>query len=151
MPFAEAFTCGTALAGPLFLGQHSGTHVGHERSHTFYNEVSVALEEHPVLLTEAPKANRERMTETMFETSNVPAMYVAIQAFLSLYASGRTTGIVMDSVDGVSHTVSHLLFCSIFRLDSACGDLTEHLMKTLTNFSGEYDDSGSTTVHRKCF
>lgn len=30
--------------------------------------------------------------QIMFETFNVPAMYVAIQAVLSLYASGRTTG-----------------------------------------------------------
>ncbi|KAJ6332658.1 hypothetical protein OIU77_008674 [Salix suchowensis] len=41
------------------------------------------------------------MTRIMFETINVPAMYVAIQAVLSLYASGRTTGIVLDSGGGI--------------------------------------------------
>jgi len=106
--------------------------------HTYSKELRVDSSEHRVLLTEAPinpKSNKETMVRTQFEDFNVKGTYVAIQAMLSLYSSGRTTGVVLDSGDGVSHTVpiyeGYALPHAIRRLDLAGRELTTWMQQLL--------------------
>ncbi|RLO12237.1 hypothetical protein DYB28_011915, partial [Aphanomyces astaci] len=96
--------------------------------------LNITSDEHPVLLTEAPlnpAANRVKAAEVFFESFNAPAFFVSPQAVLSLYASGRTTGVVLDVGDGVSHVVpvyeSFTLPHAITRMDVAGRDVTNYL------------------------
>merc|ERR1712233_135782 len=92
--------------------------------------VMVGMGQKDAYVGDEAQAKRGKITQIMFETFNMPAMYVAIRAVLSLYASGRTTGIVMDSGDGVSHGVpvyeGYALPHAIVRLDLAGRELTDY-------------------------
>ncbi|TFY78929.1 hypothetical protein EWM64_g5083 [Hericium alpestre] len=104
----------------------------------YAEELGTLSEEHPVLLTEAPlnpRTNRDVAAQIFFDTFNVPALYISVQAVLSLYSSGRTTGIVLDSGDGVTHAVpvfeGFSMPHAIRRVDVAGRDVTDHLQLLL--------------------
>jgi len=108
-------------------------------------------ENQPVLLTEAPLnplKNREKMAEIMFETFGVPALNIALQAVLALYASGRTTGVVLDCGEGVTHVVpvveGYAIPRAIHRLDMAGRDLTARMLSLLTDKGHELEDDATT-------
>ncbi|CAE7805624.1 unnamed protein product [Symbiodinium sp. CCMP2456] len=106
--------------------------------HTFFDALRINPEDQACVVSEAPmnpKKNRERMVEMLFEKFSCPAAYIVIQAVMSLYSSGRTTGTVVDSGDGVTHTVpvyeGFALPHAIQRLDLAGRDLSEYMIKIL--------------------
>ncbi|GMR35700.1 hypothetical protein PMAYCL1PPCAC_05895, partial [Pristionchus mayeri] len=120
--------------------------------HVFFNSWRIDPQDHPILLTEAPlspRKNREKIAEIMFETFGFHATHINLPAVLSLYASGRTTGIVVDSGEGLTHAIpvfeGYALRHAIKRLTIAGGDLTDH-MRTLLRERGH---SLSTTAERE--
>jgi len=124
--------------------------------HCFYNELRIAPNEAKgVLLTEAPrnpKQNREKMVQIMFETFEVANVYVAIQAVMSLYSAGRTTGLVCDAGDGVSHTVpvfeGFSLPHAVEKMEIAGRVLTEYLVKLLLEAGHNYTSASEVQIVR---
>ncbi|XP_062857975.1 uncharacterized protein si:ch211-241j12.3 [Trichomycterus rosablanca] len=103
-----------------------------------FDQLRVCSEDHPVLLTEgvmSVKENQQRSVQIMFESFNVPLTYTALQPVLALYTTGRTTGVVFDSGDGVSHSVpvydGYSLPHAVQRFNLAGSDVTLHLKQLL--------------------
>lgn len=115
--------------------------------HIFAEHLQITPEEHAIILTETPRhyhlKNREKTLEYMFERFHAPAFYLANQAALSLYASGRNTGIVLDSGYEVTHSIPVLQgivqIDATFRLDIGGRDLGYLLMKQLEEANSSHN------------
>ncbi|XP_062898008.1 actin, clone 302-like [Mobula hypostoma] len=106
--------------------------------HVFYGELRASPDEHAVLLADgplAPGAQREKAAEVLFEGFRVPAMYVVPQPVLSLYSTGRTSGLVIEAGFGASYVApvveGYTLPHATQQIDVAGAALTEYLAKLL--------------------
>jgi len=103
-------------------------------------------EDHYFLLTEPPlnaPENREYTAEIMFESFNVPGLYIAVQAVLALAASWTSdkvtertlTGTVLDSGDGVTHVIpvaeGYVIGSSIKHVPIAGRSITQFVQQIL--------------------
>lgn len=111
----------------------------HLWDYAFYERLQEDTTGKKVLLTEPPMnplKNREKMCDLMFEKYQFGGVYVAIQAVLALYAQGLSSGVVVDSGDGVTHVIpvyeSVVLNHLTRRLDVAGRDVTRHLIDLLS-------------------
>lgn len=112
----------------------------------FFDYLRCDPEEHHVVLTEPPlnpPENREYAAEIMFETFNVPGLYIGVQAVLALAAAftqvapgERTlTGTVIDSGDGVTHVIpvaeGYVIGGAIKHIPLAGRDITAFVQQSL--------------------
>ncbi|XP_067824800.1 actin-5-like [Heptranchias perlo] len=128
--------------------------------HVFYEDLKVSPEEHAILISDpplSPTTNREKIAEFLFERFNVPAMHVSYQSVLAVYSYGKTTGLVVDSGDGVTHAVpvhdGYNMPDAISRLDLGGHDLTTYLIKLLSKAGNAFHEKASYIVEdikQKC-
>eukprot|EP00761_Pharyngomonas_kirbyi_P000404 gb/GECH01000404.1/.p1 GENE.gb/GECH01000404.1/~~gb/GECH01000404.1/.p1 ORF type:complete len:368 (+),score=100.49 gb/GECH01000404.1/:1-1104(+) len=109
-------------------------------NYIFYNRLEVNPDEHPVLLVEPilnSKSNRERITKMMFEYFDVPAMFLSTNAVLSLYATGKTSGVAVDSGVDVTQvmpvTEGYPQHHAVMSLNYGGNQLTQYMLKLIKN------------------
>ncbi|KAA6401222.1 MAG: putative actin family protein [Streblomastix strix] len=107
-------------------------------NYTFSNILHVNSYEFPILISEPvlnPEINRQKMTEIMFEKYQIPALYYENSGVLSLYSTGRTFGVVLESGDCLISVVPIYNGLKqpngIFRNEMAGRDVTVSILREL--------------------
>ena len=90
--------------------------------------------EHPLIITEPllnPYSNREKIANSLFDYIGIPSIFFASQPILSLFSTSATTGIILESGEGVSQSCiiyeGYSLPNTYERYDFGGGDVTEYL------------------------
>ena len=108
---------------------------------------------HRIILTEPcnnKRKNREEITKFLFETYNIPALYFANQAILALNSTGRSTGIVVESGDGVTQIApvycNYCISHAIKRTKYAGKDLTDFMLNLLSEIGLRFTTSSEKDI-----
>ncbi|MCH7474268.1 MAG: hypothetical protein IIA27_06305 [Gemmatimonadetes bacterium] len=95
--------------------------------HVFYDELRVAPEEHPVLLAISDvvaEPQARQLLQMLFEEFNVPRAYIASQAQLAVYASGRTTALAIHMTEDGGNIVpvidGYVMSAGVASLSGVC-------------------------------
>lgn len=142
-----------SMKNPIKHGQvESWTHMEQFWEHCIFKYLRCEPEDHYFLLTEPPlnsPENREYTAEIMFETFNVPGLYIAVQAVLALAASWTSkqvtqrtlTGTVIDSGDGVTHVIpvaeGYVIGSCIKHIPIAGRDITAFVQQLMREREGK--------------
>jgi centractin len=119
-------------------------------------DLGIPARDHPMLLTEPPLADRTqraRLAELIFEDLGHPAVLFGVQGVLSLFASGQTTGVVLDVGDGVTQACPVVDGYSIRdatkRVDFGGRDVTRYMQLLLRQHGTFLDTSAEFEIVRE--
>ena len=117
---------------------------------------SEEIKEHPVLVTEPllnPYSNREKIATALFESLGVPALFFASQPILSLFATSNTSGVVLESGEGVTQSCvvyeGYSIPNSYMRYDYGGRTVTEYLQLLLKRVGYSFISSSEFEIVRK--
>lgn len=82
--------------------------IEHFWQNLYLSELKTTSTNHPIIVSlysDEHKYNKERIVQMFFENFNVPGFYSSIHSLFSIYASGKTTGMVVDSGYGLTTVV----------------------------------------------
>lgn len=109
-----------------------------------------------MFLTQAaitPNKQTEKMAEFFFETIQAPAIFVAPQPLLSMYSSGRGTGVVVDIGEGVTTFFpvydGYAITPYIRRVDLGGKEMTQYLQFLLRKSGHIFSSSSEFEVVRE--
>jgi actin len=122
----------------------------------FEEELMINTNEHPMLFTEPPnnvRANREKLTQLMFEKYSAPGIYLSIQGVLALYSTGNLTGCVLDCGEGLTSAVpvydGYAISHAMQRMNLSGCDVTDNLMNILTERGHSFTTAAEREIVRE--